>query len=136
MDPARLTEAADRTATALVRGARGDVDQELVAVTSFVFAGREDQVVEITGAQGEALILDKWGRLTKPLSGEGSRLVELLLDEVESLLRFLDDSVAEGFVKSTERDRLIVADAPAELIDQLTAFEPPAVEPWLVPRQA
>jgi SAM-dependent methyltransferase len=72
---------------------RRHVDQDLVAVTSFVFAGREDQLVEITGAQGEALILDKWGRLTKPLSGEGSRLVELLLDEVESLLRFLDDQV-------------------------------------------
>jgi SAM-dependent methyltransferase len=70
-------------------------DQELAGVTSFVFGGREreHEQVSVTGQNGEALILDKWGRLTKPLSGEGSRLVELLLDEVESLLRFLNDQV-------------------------------------------
>ena len=54
----------------------------------------------------------------------------------DSLLRFLDETVGEGFVKPAERDRLIVADSPAELIDQLAAFEAPDVQPWLAPRQA
>lgn len=84
---------------ALTRFLSGHADVELrrhgdprpVAAVGFVFAGRDDEEVSVRGPHGEALILDKWGRLTKPLSGEGSRVVGLLLDEVEALLRFLND---------------------------------------------
>lgn len=65
------------------------VSRELVGATSHVFGGRDDLQVSVLGPHGEPLILDKWGRLTKPLSGAGSELVEMLLDEVETLLTFL-----------------------------------------------
>jgi len=49
----------------------------------------------------------------------------------DSLLQFLDEMVACGFVSAVERGRLVVAASPGELIDGLAAFEPPAVSPWL-----
>ncbi len=49
----------------------------------------------------------------------------------DGLLRFLDVTVAEGFVSAVERNRLLVAGSPAELIDRIAAFEAPAVSPWL-----
>ncbi len=53
----------------------------------------------------------------------------------DSLLQFLDETVAQGFVGAVERSRLIVAESPAELIDQLASFQAPAVSPWLGPKQ-
>jgi len=53
----------------------------------------------------------------------------------DSLLRFFDEMVAQGFVSAVERERLVVADSPADLIARLEMVELPAVEPWLGPRQ-
>jgi len=53
----------------------------------------------------------------------------------DSLLRFLDEMVAQGFVSAVERGRLVVADSAAELITRLESSEPPVVEPWLGLRQ-
>jgi predicted Rossmann-fold nucleotide-binding protein len=43
--------------------------------------------------------------------------------------------VAQGFVSAVERNRLRVAESPAALIDDMLAFEPPVVSPWLGLRQ-
>ncbi len=64
VDPARLTEAADRTATALVRGARGDVDQELV-----------DRVVHLADSEGLETLAELWaGAPSDSLAGAVWRL--------------------------------------------------------------
>lgn len=49
----------------------------------------------------------------------------------DDFLRFLDRAVAEGFVRETHCSMLIVADAPAALLDTLVAYEPPDVPRWL-----
>jgi len=53
----------------------------------------------------------------------------------DSLLRFFDEMVGQGYVSAVERNRLRVAESPAALIDDLLTFEPPAVSPWLGLRQ-
>ena len=64
VDPARLTEAADRTATALVRGARGDVDQQLV-----------DRVVHLADSEGLETLAELWaGAPSDSLAGAVWRL--------------------------------------------------------------
>jgi uncharacterized protein (TIGR00730 family) len=47
------------------------------------------------------------------------------------LAAFLDHAVAEGFLRPQHRAVLSVAAEPAELLDRLAAFEPPAVGKWL-----
>jgi uncharacterized protein (TIGR00730 family) len=49
----------------------------------------------------------------------------------DGLVAFLDDAVAAGFLREQHREVLSVAGSPAELLDQLAAFEPPRVGKWL-----
>jgi len=42
----------------------------------------------------------------------------------DSLLRFLDQSVESGFVKSGHREMLLVDETPDSLMDQVTNYEP------------
>jgi hypothetical protein len=49
----------------------------------------------------------------------------------EPLLRFLESSVEEGFVRPEHRAVLRVRDDPGELLDALDAFAPPRVEKWI-----
>jgi uncharacterized protein (TIGR00730 family) len=53
----------------------------------------------------------------------------------DSLLAFLDESVAQGFIGAAERGRLVLAESPGALIERLTAFEAPDVSPWLGPKE-
>jgi len=50
----------------------------------------------------------------------------------DPLLEMLDKIVAEGFIGSRFRDRLIVATDPVELLEKLDAWEAPAAK-WTVP---
>jgi uncharacterized protein (TIGR00730 family) len=50
----------------------------------------------------------------------------------DALAAFLDHAVEEGFLRPQQRAVLIVAVAPAELLDRLAASEPPPVRKWLV----
>jgi len=50
----------------------------------------------------------------------------------DALAAFLDHAVEEGFLRPQQRAVLIVAAAPAELLDRLAASEPPPVRKWLV----
>ena len=49
----------------------------------------------------------------------------------DHLAALLDHAVAEGFLRPQHRAVLSVASEPAELIDRLAAFVPPAVGKWL-----
>ncbi|MGC1273101.1 MAG: TIGR00730 family Rossman fold protein [Planctomycetaceae bacterium] len=49
----------------------------------------------------------------------------------DDLLRFLDRSFDDGFIKPMYRGLYHVADSPAELLDRLEGHRPPAVERWL-----
>ena len=40
----------------------------------------------MTDSDGHGLVLDKWGRLTRPLSAEGADVVDELIDQVARLL--------------------------------------------------
>jgi hypothetical protein len=63
-DPAALSEAADRAATALVRGARGQVDQQLV-----------ERVVHLADSEGLETLAELWaGAPSDSLAGALWRL--------------------------------------------------------------
>jgi len=49
----------------------------------------------------------------------------------DHLAALLDHAAAEGFLRPQHRAVLSVASEPAELLDRLAAFEPPAVSKWL-----
>ena len=49
----------------------------------------------------------------------------------DHLAALLDHAAAAGFLRPQHRAVLSVADEPAELLDRLAAFEPPAVGKWL-----
>jgi uncharacterized protein (TIGR00730 family) len=49
----------------------------------------------------------------------------------DHLLRFLDRSFEDGFIKATYRRLYHVADEPAELLERLARHRPPTVERWL-----
>jgi uncharacterized protein (TIGR00730 family) len=49
----------------------------------------------------------------------------------EGLVTFLDHATAEGFVQARHRAMLLVASDAEDLLDRLTGYEAPAIEPWL-----
>lgn len=49
----------------------------------------------------------------------------------DPLFAFLDRAVDERFVKSEHRAMIIMAHSPADLLDRLSAYEPPRVEKWI-----
>lgn len=49
----------------------------------------------------------------------------------DALIRFIDHSVAEGYMKQTHRDILLVDEDPQRLLDRLEAYEPPEVPKWI-----
>jgi hypothetical protein len=68
---------------------RDHVDGTVVGVASHDFGGNAAVEVDVTDADGNALVLDKWGRLIRPLSAEDSGLLDELMDEVIRLLDVL-----------------------------------------------
>ena len=70
---------------------RDHVDGSLVAHTEHVFAGDTSREVTVTDREGHALVLDKWGRLIRPLSAEGGAVIDELMDSVVRLLDTLRD---------------------------------------------
>ena len=46
------------------------------------------------------------------------------------LLTFFDNARDKGFLKSVHRDMLLVADTPADLLNQFERYSPPPDEKW------
>ncbi len=49
----------------------------------------------------------------------------------DGLVRFLDHAAAEGFLQPLHRQMLIEAACPAELLDRLADYQPPATRQWI-----
>ena len=73
-----------------------------------------------------------WGQL-----GEHARPVGLVntAGYYDPLIGFLDNAVAEGFLKPKHRQMLIVAATPAAVLDGFASYEPPAVGKWIGPSE-
>ncbi len=70
---------------------REHVSGTVIDTYDHTFGGARDRAVSVVDSAGHALVLDKWGRLTKPLSAEGGQLVDELMREVVKLLDVLRD---------------------------------------------
>lgn len=68
---------------------RDHVDDTVLGITHHDFGGDGDREVDVTDHAGNALVLDKWGRLIRPLSSEDAGLLDELMDEVIRLLDVL-----------------------------------------------
>lgn len=51
------------------------------------------------------------------------------------LAGFLDHAVAEGFIRETYRDMLVVRDEPLALLDALADYQAPTVAKWIGPTE-
>ncbi|MBO0700644.1 MAG: TIGR00730 family Rossman fold protein [Zavarzinella sp.] len=73
-----------------------------------------------------------WGQL-----GEHTKPVGIIntAGYYDGLIRFLDQAVAERFLKPRHREMLIVGDTPAAVLDAFPSYEPPAVGKWIGPSE-
>ncbi|MGH3320148.1 MAG: TIGR00730 family Rossman fold protein [Streptosporangiaceae bacterium] len=49
----------------------------------------------------------------------------------DTLLQFVDHAVDERFIPASHRDLILVGDSPAELLDAMWHWEPPAGDKWI-----
>lgn len=49
----------------------------------------------------------------------------------DSLIRFLDESVSNGFVRVEHREMLLVGNEPGSLLDRIRKYRAPTIEPWV-----
>ncbi len=47
------------------------------------------------------------------------------------LQQFLDQCVVQGFIRSQHREMLLLADDPADLLEQFANYQSPSVEKWI-----
>src|SRR5680860_151595 len=73
---------------------REHVTGTVAAVSEHTFGPDSDRQVSVVDSSGNALVLDKWGRLIRPLSSEGGADVEELVSAVVRLLDVLRDECA------------------------------------------
>jgi uncharacterized protein (TIGR00730 family) len=73
-----------------------------------------------------------WGQL-----GEHTKPVGLVnvAGYFDGLIRFLDTSLTEGFLKRKHREMLIVGNRAADVLNRFDEYKPPAVGKWVRPGQ-
>ncbi len=54
----------------------------------------------------------------------------------DTLVAFVDQAIAEGFIKPEHRQLIVVADQPEALLDALAHHRMPAVRKWITPEEA
>ncbi len=77
---------------------RDHVEDRTIASAHHVFADEHDHSVAVVDGKGRPLVLDKYMRLTKPLTGAPDEAVSDILDQLESLLAALEDAGAPAFI--------------------------------------
>ena len=93
---------------------RDHVSGEVLMEAHHVFGGEHDRVVSVTDSSGHGLVLDKWGRLTRPLSAEGSEVVDELVLAAARLLSDLQEKagvaafVSYGTLLGAVRDGALI----------------------------
>ena len=98
-----------------------------------MMASLSDAFISLPGGLGtfeETLEVMTWSQLGIHQKPCGLLNVEGFYD---GLLSFLDHSVTEGFMRSENKDRLIVAEEATALLDALADFIPDPTEQWLDP---
>ncbi len=70
---------------------RDHAEKTVLATERHVFGGDASRTVRVTDSDGHALILDKYGRLTRPLSSEAPDSLATFLEQIEQLLATLND---------------------------------------------
>lgn len=68
---------------------RDHVSGQAIAASDHVFGGDPDREVTVTDRHGNALVLDKYGRLIRPLSSDRADSQQELIEQVELLLTCL-----------------------------------------------
>ena len=101
---------------------RDHVSGEVLSSVEHVFGGEGHETADVTDRAGRPLILDKYGRLTRPLSQQEPEVVDELLDHCAELLALLRDRagvpgfLAYGTLLGAVRDgRLIGHDNDIDL---------------------
>ena len=101
---------------------RHHVSGQILAGIDHVFAGVEDETASVTDRAGRPLIIDKYGRLTRPLSQQEPEIVHELLDVCSQMLEVLQERagvaafVVYGTLLGAVRDqRLIKHDNDVDL---------------------
>ncbi|HET8605106.1 MAG TPA: LicD family protein [Marmoricola sp.] len=69
---------------------RDHLTGEVLAESEHVFAGAADREVSVTDNQGTPLMLDKWGRLIKPLAAAGDELTAELVEQCVALMETIE----------------------------------------------
>lgn len=94
---------------------REHVTGDTVATCERTFGPDSDREVSVVDSSGRPLVLDKWGRLTKPLSAEGGPVVDALMAEVVRLLDVLREEcgvasyIVFGTLLGAVRDGRLIA---------------------------
>lgn len=101
---------------------RHHVSGEVLGSTDHVFDGADDETAAVADRRGRPLIVDKYGRLTRPLSQQEPEIVQELLGVCAHLLDVLSDDagvpafVVYGTLLGAVRDqRLITHDNDVDL---------------------
>ena len=85
------------------------------------------------GTLDELFEIVTWGQLGLHLKPIGLLNVAGYFD---GLLRFVDHSIAERFVRPEHRALLVVETAPEALLDALARHQPPVVRKWITSEEA
>ena len=70
---------------------REHVSGTVIASAHHVFKGATDERVNVVDRSGNPLFIDKYGKLTRPLSTEGADTLGELMDQVDALITCLHD---------------------------------------------
>jgi len=99
-------------------------------------AALADGFIALPGGLGtleETLEILTWAQLgihTKPVAALNAA------GYWDNLIRLLGHAIAEGFVRREYAELMLFADTPTELLDRMTAWQPPALQrAWLSPSQ-
>ena len=113
---------------------------ELHVVTSMharkaMMSERADGFVALPGGIGtleELFEVWTWGQL-----GDHAKPIALLniAGFYDTLLAFLGEIEAKGFLRHNFADMLLVADRPAALLDRMASYQPPETRRWLLPAE-
>ncbi len=94
--PRRLRSHLHGTATVQLRE---HVTGQLLGTADHAFGGDTTREARVVDARGNRLMLDKWGRLIRPLADEGDNRLNAVMEEVQKVLKVLrEDAEVEPFI--------------------------------------